>query len=88
MTTTWAGVLTILRQRRKDLGLSQRELADKVSCAQSVISDWESGKVMPQLDSVIAWCNALEIDLDLNLQLRRVEIPARSVRFTMTQENP
>jgi predicted transcriptional regulator len=35
---------TALRRRRKELDLSQDDLAERVGCSQGVISNWELGK--------------------------------------------
>ena len=45
MRAIWAG--ENLRIRRKQLGLSAKELADKVGCQSPVISAWESNRVTP-----------------------------------------
>jgi transcriptional regulator with XRE-family HTH domain len=36
---------TVLRQRRKALGLNQTELAARVGCKQQTISNWERGGI-------------------------------------------
>lgn len=48
-----------LRQRRVDLGLSQRDLAERVGVQQSSISAIEAGTVAPTLDTFIALVHAL-----------------------------
>jgi len=40
---------TLLKQGRRDAGLSQAELAEKVGVTQPTISRWESGKELPSL---------------------------------------
>ena len=36
-----------LKELRKDAGLKQKELAFELGAGKSIISDWESGRVLP-----------------------------------------
>jgi len=53
----------ILRQRRVDLVITQQKLAAKMGVAQSMVSDWESGRVSPYYDNIVKWTTALGITL-------------------------
>ena len=44
-------IIDTLIEKRKELGLTQKELADASHLTQSVIARIESKKAMPQLDS-------------------------------------
>ena len=55
-----------VRSVRKKLGLSQEKLAEKLSVTRNTISRWESGKVSPTADNLIA----------LNRLLAQAEDPA------------
>lgn len=57
---------TDVRSVRKKLGLSQEKLAEKLSVTRNTISRWESGKVSPTADNLIA----------LNRLLAQAEDPA------------
>lgn len=43
--------------------IAQAELARRMGVNQSTISEWETGVVMPQLDSLMALCIVLEIPM-------------------------
>lgn len=53
-----------LKQFRKEKGLSQTELADKVGLKQTTISQYERGTRHPNLAMAKRLANALEISLD------------------------
>lgn len=44
-------------------GLSQAAVARQVGTVQSAVSDWETGRSKPNLDSLRRWCEALQVDL-------------------------
>lgn len=78
----WPTLRAQLIARRQEMGLSQRELAERMATHQSVLSDYESGKTSaPQLPNLLRWCDALEIDLEVVLHLRGITIPGRTVRL-------
>lgn len=49
---------------RKEKGLSQEELADKINVSRQSIHLWESGKIVPDVENIINLCNALDITTD------------------------
>lgn len=53
-----------LRKARKEKGLSQEELADKINVSRQSIHLWEAGKIIPDFENIINLCNALEITTD------------------------
>ena len=54
----------ILIQRRKQLGLSQESLAEKIQVSRQAVSKWETGEAMPDMTKLIALADALEMPLD------------------------
>lgn len=54
----------IISKRRKELGLTQQELADKLFVSGKVISKWETGKSVPDTSILVELANVLEISLD------------------------
>lgn len=52
-----------LKEYRKELKLSQKELADKLGKAQSVISSWELGTGVPDANQLPAIAKALGVSL-------------------------
>ena len=54
--------------RRKELGLNQRELAEKCGVPQSTIARMESGAVIPKAETLVKVCR----ELGLKLTVERV----------------
>lgn len=54
----------IIIKRRKELGLTQQELADKLYISDKVVSKWETGKSIPDTSIIVELSKALEISLD------------------------
>lgn len=53
-----------LLKLRKEKGLSQEELADKINVSRQSIHLWESGKIIPDVENIINLCNVLETTTD------------------------
>lgn len=53
-----------LKEARKKAGLSQEQLADKISVSRSAIAKWESGKGMPDIENLKALSKLLNVSLD------------------------
>lgn len=58
-----------ISDRRKQLGLSQEELARKIGVTRQAVSRWESGTALPSVDNMVELSRALEISVDELLQL-------------------
>ena len=56
--------------RRKDLGLSQAELAELVATTQSAIARLESGGRPPRIDTLLRIADALDCELQVDLKPR------------------
>lgn len=48
--------------RRKELGLSQKELGSMCNVGQATISSWEKERTEPNMGNIHDLCKALEID--------------------------
>ena len=53
-----------LQQLRKQAGLTQEELAQKLFVSRTAISKWESGRGLPSIDSLMAIANFFGITVD------------------------
>lgn len=62
-------------QARKAKGLSQEDLAEAVGVSRQAVSKWETGEAMPDMDKLIALCQALELDMEY-LALGKEPAPA------------
>ena len=53
---------------RQKAGLSQEQLAEKLSVSRQSVSKWEMNQSLPQLDKVIQLCNLFNISTDALLK--------------------
>ena len=51
-----------IKERREQLGISQKELAEKVGISQSFLCDIEQGSSKPSIDTALKIAEALNID--------------------------
>ena len=51
-----------IKERREQLGISQKELAEKVEISQSFLCDIEQGRSKPNIDTSLKIAEALNID--------------------------
>src|ERR671923_843123 len=66
----FAQIADKVADRRKELGLSQAELAELVATTQSAIARLESGGRPPRIDTLLRIANALDCELIVELQPR------------------
>ena len=57
-----------IAQFRKDAGLSQEQLAERLGVSRQSVSKWESGGVMPDLDKVLAMSELFGVSTDALLK--------------------
>lgn len=64
--------LKFLRQR---LGLSQKEVADRIGKNYTIIGGYERGKVLPPLDIVLKLCELYDVDVSvlINVDIAEAE---------------
>lgn len=51
-----------IKERREQLGVSQKELSEKVGISQSFLCDIEQGRSKPSIDTALKIAKALNID--------------------------
>ena len=66
----FAAIADQVADRRKELGLSQAELAELVTTTQSAIARLESGGRPPRIDTLLRIANALDCELLVELRPR------------------
>ena len=54
---------TLIREKRKEKGLSQERLAKLVQVSQPFIAEIESGRKKPSVDALMRICAVLDISL-------------------------
>jgi transcriptional regulator with XRE-family HTH domain len=67
----FAAVAGQVADRRQELGLSQRQLAELVGTTQSAIARLERGGRPPRIDTLLRIADALDCDLVVDLKPRR-----------------
>ena len=55
---------TRIKERRKALKMTQKELAEKIGCAEITVRQYENGRYSPKTDTRIAIAKALNVDYD------------------------
>ena len=58
-------VIAILRETRMLRQMSQVDLAEAIGSSQCSVSRWEIGIEAPTMANLIAWANALKLELSL-----------------------
>ncbi len=66
----FAAIAQDVADRRQELGLSQRELAELVGTTQSAIARLERGGRPPRIDTLLRIADALDCDLSVELNPR------------------
>ena len=60
-----------LKQRRKEMNYTQREISDLTGFSISFISDLENGKSTAEIGNAIYLANVLGLDIDIKSRGRR-----------------
>jgi transcriptional regulator with XRE-family HTH domain len=66
----FARIADQVAERRRELGLSQQELAELTGTTQSAIARLESGQRPPRIDTLLRIANALDCELEVSLRPR------------------
>jgi transcriptional regulator with XRE-family HTH domain len=65
MSITTTSLVSALVDRRKELGLSQRQLDQMIGVSESMVAKWESGMRFPTTKSLERWASALGFQVQL-----------------------
>ena len=57
-----------IRNRRKELNITQEELANKLNVTRSAVSNWETEKNFPDLQTIVYISDELNVSLDVLLK--------------------
>lgn len=57
-----------IKKYRTQMHLSEEELAESVFVTKQTVSDWEAGKIYPDLRRLFLLCNTFEISIEELLQ--------------------
>ena len=67
----FAAIADRVSERRTELGMSQRELAELTGTTQSAIARLEAGGRPPRIDTLLRIADALDCDLHVELRPRQ-----------------
>jgi len=54
----------MLKEKRSEYGLTQEQLSEKIFVSRKTISNWETDKTTPDIDSLIHLANLFNLSLD------------------------
>lgn len=57
-----------IKQERKKAGMTQKELAEKLSVYQKDVSRWETGERTPSIKNIYRICEVLDIPINTLLK--------------------
>ena len=57
-----------ISQKRKDLGMTQIELAEQMMVTRQTVSRWEAGSVYPDIDKIVDIAEILQVSCDYLLK--------------------
>lgn len=63
----------MLKEKRSEYELTQEQLSEKIFVSRKTISNWETGKTTPDIDSLIRLADLFNLSLD-NLLLEGSDI--------------
>ena len=62
-----------IQQRRKELGMTQKELGERLDVSDKAVSKWETGRSMPDSSVLLDLCSILEINVNELLSGERIK---------------
>lgn len=75
-----------IRDRRKKLGLSQKDLADRMGVKQSLVSRWESNDCNFTIDTLVDIADALGLSVQCPLTFDEANVSPRFTKFQPESE--
>ena len=75
-----------LLSARRNRGMSQEALAEKIGVSRQAVSKWETGDAQPDYAKLVALADALEISLDY--LCGRDKVPAQDLEISVVQAPP
>ena len=53
-----------LKELRQEMGLTQKQLAEKLQTSNSAVCDWERGRTQPDLETLLALAKFFKVSVD------------------------
>lgn len=60
-----------LKEKRKEVNLTQKEIAEQIGIKQNTYSDWETGRTQPNLDYLSKLAHILDTTTDDLLGIKK-----------------
>ena len=73
---------THIKEHRARLGMSQEELAEKIFVSRQTISNWETDRTYPDVQSLLLLSNLFDVSVDSLIKGDVEEMKAVSVSYT------
>ncbi|WP_440896765.1 helix-turn-helix domain-containing protein [Amphibacillus sp. Q70] len=75
-------------QLRKELGVTQEEIATKLKVSRQTISNWESGAAQPTIDKAIELANLYDVSMDelIGIDKKKTKEPSAVLLSLMHQQ--
>lgn len=54
--------MNYIKERRKEIGMTQGQLAEKIGVSQAALCSWEKGEYRPKMDKIRLLADALQVD--------------------------
>ena len=64
----------MIKNKRKEFGLTQEALAEKLNVSRTTISSWETGRTYPDLDRVVELSEFFDVSLDYLLKGNEITV--------------
>ena len=61
----WKPYTELFRQKRQELGMSQRKLSEEIDAEHSAVGSWERAEVIPPTVQFFRWADAIGFDVNL-----------------------
>ena len=78
---------SFIKEIRKEKGLTQEQLAEKLDVSQKSVSRWETGKTMPDLSLYEPLCEVLGIQVSELLYAKRMSNDEKAAQGEKTALN-
>ncbi len=78
-----------IASQRKNLGMTQTEMAEKLSVTRQTVSRWEAGSVLPDIDKIADIASLLQVSCDYLLKdeiEKETDLPAGRISSRLLEQ--
>ena len=73
-----------IAEKRKQKNMTQEALGEKVGVNNKIVSRWETGRYMPDLDTISVLCDELEISVNELLCVEQLDETTKNRRMRIS----